>query len=67
MIQRSGNGLFAVKTQWFLSQNNFSNFFVIRIVFSAFYSFHKKSLFFFKHFCARRGERKRERRRIPHA
>jgi len=56
MIKRSCNRLFAVKTAWLLSQNNFSNLFVVRIVFSTFYSFHQK-FYFFSNFFAFAGER----------
>jgi hypothetical protein len=56
MIKRSCNSLFAVKTARFLRQNNFSNLFIFRIVFSTFYSFHQK-IYFFSNFFALAGER----------
>ena len=56
MIKRSSNGLFTVKTKRLLCQNNFSNFFVIRIVFSTIFSFHQ-NFSFFSNFFGLAGER----------
>jgi hypothetical protein len=56
MIKRSCNSLFAVKAARFLRQNNFSNLFIFRIIFSAFYSFHQK-FYFFSNFFVFGGER----------
>jgi hypothetical protein len=58
MIKRSSNGLFTVKTKRLLSQNNFSDFFVVRIVFSTIFSFHQ-NFSFFSNFFGLAGEREK--------